>query len=395
MENNEKKKKNKKKLPLVITIAVAIIIILLLGILVKVTDGGDDVPTVAETDTTIAVDTRSLLLKTGETGKISIQESDVTFESNNTAVATVTEDGTVTAVGSGMALITITQGDKTGYCGVIVDSIGELTDISSKNPSLLFNQMELYEKVEVAGMAVDATDNAIYFSQNYGVKGHTPLNADLIVTKVGLIDNTWTKGSYMRFYLSGEGHFDVKDGTVWMESSGSGYGKTISCVQWEDEGFVQDAFGKTYDIGELNGTRLTVDSKNNMVAVYDSEHKQYLIYDSSVLTEDASNPYIHAVVCASNQEPVRGVDDSRGNYNASVAGFALADGYIYQFGGSKTQMFVSVFDLSGQLQYCEKLEIETDIEDCTPVAIAVENGEVYVCMQSGDSSCYYANVWKY
>lgn len=396
MENNENKKKN--KLPLVITIVVAIIIILLLGILVKITDGGDNVPTVAETDTSIEVETRSLLLKAGETGKISLQESDVTFESSNTAVATVTEDGTVTAVGPGMALITITQGEKTGYCGIIVDGVGELVDISSKNAVNLFTQMALYETVEIEGMAVDADNNAIYLSQNYGITAYTPLNADLIVTKVDLVDNTWTKGSYMRFYLSGAGHFDVDNGTVWMESNGTyvGVSKTISSVQWEDEGFVQEAFGQTYNIGELNGTKLTADSENHMIAVYDSENKQYLIYDSSALTEDAINPYLHAVVCENNQEPALGVDDSDGSYNASVAGFALADGYIYQFGGSSTQMYVSVFDLSGQLQYCKKLDIQTENGDGTPIGIAVKNGEVYVGLQSGDSTtCYYANAWKY
>lgn len=394
MGNNKKK----NKLPLVIAIIATVIIILLLGILWKVLDGRDNVPAVAETDTTIEVETRSLLLKAGETKKIFLQESDVTFESSNTAVATVTEDGTVTAVGPGMALITITQGDKTGYCGIIVDGVGELVDISSKKATNLFTQMALYETVEIEGMAVDAANNAIYLSQNYGITAHTPLNADLIVTKVDLIDNTWTKGSYMRFYLSGEGHFDVDNGTVWMESRGTyvGLGKTISSVQWEDEGFVQEAFGKTYNIGELNGTRLAVDSENHMVAVYDAENKQYLIYDSSALSEETSNPYLHAVVCEKNQEPALGVDDSDGTYNASIAGFALADGYIYQFGGSRTQMFVSVFDLSGQLRYCKKLDIQTENEDGTPVGIAVKNGEVYVCLQSGDSTtCYYANVWKY
>lgn len=398
MEHNEKKKK--KRLPLIITLIAAIIIILLLGVVLKVSDGGDDVPTAAEaeTETILEVETRSFLMKTGETQKISLQESDVTFESNNTTVATVTEDGTVTAVGSGMALITITQGEKTGYCGIIVDGVGAPVDISSKKATTLFTQMALYETVEVEGMAVDAANNAIYLSQSYGVTSYTPLNADIIVTKVDLADNAWSRGSYMRFYLSGEGHFDVDNGTVWMESSGTyvGVGKTISSVSWKDEGFVQGAFGKTYDIGELNGTKLAVDSENHMVAVYDSANKQYLIYDSNALTEEASNPYLHAVVCANNQEPVLGVDDSDGNYSASVAGFALADGCIYQFGGSRTQMLVSVFDLSGQLQYCKKIAIEEDMEGCTPVGIAVENGEVYICLQSSDdASCYYASVWKY
>lgn len=397
MENNTTKKKN--KLPLVITIVVAAIIILLLGIWVSVTDGGDkDVPAVAETDTTIEVETRSFLMSVGESKKITLEESDVTFESSNTTVATVTEDGTVTAVGSGMALITIKQGDNTGYCGIIVDGIGELVDIASKTAATVFNKMELYETgTSVEGMAVDAVNNKIYFSQGYGISDYTPLKADLIITEAELDENTWTRGSYMRFYQSGEGHFDVDDGTIWMESNGTyvGVGTTISNVAWEDERFVQETYGKTYNVGELAGTKLAVDSENNMIAVYDSENKQYLIYDSSALMEEGENPYLHAVVCANDQEPVLGVDDSENNYNSSIAGFALADGYIYQLSGSSSKMYVSVFDLSGQLQYCTKLEIETDIEDCTPVGIAVENKEIYIGMQSSDESCDYANVWKY
>ncbi|MBQ8803273.1 MAG: Ig-like domain-containing protein [Tyzzerella sp.] len=394
MKNNEKK--NKKKVLLPIIILVAIITILLLGIIVKLLSGGDDVPTVAETNTAIEVETRSFLLKAGESQKISLKESDVTFESSNTAVATVTEDGTVTAVGSGMALITITKGDNTGYCGVIVDGIGSIVDITSKKAKSIISEMMLNSQREIEGMAVDTANNAMFFSQIYGTEIYDSLYSDYIVSKVELQKDKWTRGGFMRFYESGEGHLDVEDGKIWMESNGEyGVGTTISCVEWEDNGFVQGSFGQTYNIGEVSGTKLAVDSENNMIAVYDVANKQYLIYSRDTLAEGTENAYIHAVACALDQKPALGVDDSQNYYNASIQGFALADGYIYQIVGSSNAMYVSVFDLSGQLQYCSEIEFKTDLEDCTPAAIAVEDGEVYVCLQSGTSTCYYANVWKY
>lgn len=394
MEENKKTKK--KWLPLAITLIIAIIIVLLLGIFIAKQNGGDDLPVVAETDTAIKVETRSFLLKNGESQKISVKESDVTFESSNTAVATVAEDGTVTAVGSGMALITMTSGDKTGYCGVIVDGVGGIIDITSEKETVLFSEMMLNSQTGIEGMAVDVVNNAMYFSQVYGASAYYAMNADLIVTKVELQKNTWTRGGFMRFYQSGEGHLDVENGNLWMESGGTytGLGTTISCVEWEDNGFVQQAYGQTYNIGELEGTKLAVDSENNMIAVYDSANKQYLIYDKSALVEGEENAYIHAVVCANDQEPVIGVDDSQNHYNTSIRGFALADGYIYQLSGGNS-IYISVFDLSGQLQYCTKLDNNTELETVLPAAIAVEDGEVYVCIQSGSDTCYYANVWKY
>lgn len=395
MEENKKTKK--KWLPLAITLVAAIIIILLLGFFLKdLNDGGDEIPTVVKTEPAITVETRSFLLKTGESQKISVKESDVTFESSNTSVATVTEDGTVTAVGSGMAMITIAKGEDKGYCGVIVDGIGTIVDISSKKATTLFNDMMLNSQTKIAGMAVDAANNTIYFSQAYGASAYVAVNSDLIVTKVALENDAWARGSFMRFCESGEGHLDVENGKIWIESGGNylGLGETISCVEWKDEEFVQGTFGQTYDVGELEGTKLAVDSENNMVAVYDSSNKQYLIYDKAALKEGEENAYLHAVVCAKDQEPALGVDDSQNHYNTSIRGFALADGYIYQISGGNS-IYVSVFDLSGQLQYCTKIEDNPDLLLRMPAAIAVENGNIYLCVQSGDETCYFANVWKY
>lgn len=397
----EEKKKSLKSLWLPIggmLVLTAIILLVIFGIgRMKDSAGGDSVSASEPNVEVLLVEERSLLLGSGESKKLTVIDgAEVTFESSNTAVATVKEDGTVTAVGSGMALITITADEGISYCGVIVDGVGEIIDISSKKATVMFSDMMLNAQTKIAGMGVDTTNNAIYFAQSYGASAYSPVNSDVMVTKVTLEKDKWTRGGLMRFYESGEGHLDVEDGKIWMESGGSylGLGKTISCVDWEDDGFVQGSYGQTYDIGELDGTKLAVDSENNMVAVYDAINKQYLIYDKSALVEGETNTYLHAVVCAKEQEPVLGVDDSQNHYNTSIRGYALADGYIYQISGGNS-IYVSVFDLSGQLQYCTLIEDFEDLELRMPAAIAVENGNVYLCVQSGDETCYFANVWKY
>lgn len=398
VENNEKKSKNKLWIILLFMICIAAVIILLLfRIGNKDTVGGDEISANADEVEVVLVEERSMLLKTGESKQITIMdEQEVTFESDDTAVATVNEKGVVTAVAKGCAVITVSDGENTSYCGVIVDGIGTVVDITGKKAEALFSDMMLNAQTKILGMGVDTTNNAIYFSQAYGQSAYSPVNSDLIVSKVELKDNAWTRGSFMRFYESGEGHLDVENGNIWMESGGSylGLGKAISCVAWEDKGFVQESYGQTYDIGELEGTKLAVDSENDMIAVYDANNKQYLIYDKSALKEDASNAYVHAVVCAKDQEAALGVDDSQNHYNTSIRGFALADGYIYQISGGNI-IYVSVFDLNGTLQYCEKIEDFTDMEMRFPAAIAVENGNVYLGIQSGTDACYFANVWKY
>lgn len=82
-------------------------------------------------------------VKKGETAKLTLQlapvnatQMQVTWTSSNTEIATVSQDGTVTAVSVGSAEITATAGDKTASCSVKV-----LTD-----RELVLNQTELTMK---------------------------------------------------------------------------------------------------------------------------------------------------------------------------------------------------------------------------------------------------------
>jgi hypothetical protein len=214
----------------------------------------------------------------------------------------------------------------------------------------------------------------------------------------------------MRFYESGEGHFSL-EGTgdnlkLWLESGGNytGQGSTISCVDWSDGTFYEESYGNTYNLGNLSGTRLTIDENSGLILVYDEDNKQYLVYDREMLSEDEETPYLSTIQCAKDQTPAYGADESNNHYSASVRGFALADGYIYQISGG-TKMYVSVFDLSGTLIYCRQIEEpkttvttedgeEEEDANYFPAAIAVRKGVVYLGIRSGTDTRYLANVWK-
>jgi len=101
--------------------------------------------------------------------------------------------------------------------------------------------------------------------------------------------------------------------------------------------------------------------------------------------------YVYSFTCSANQTPQAGQDDSQGRYNASVRGYALCGGYLYQFSGSSS-IYLSVFDLEGKLQYCHRLTDLPDVEYYMPAAICVAEGKIYVTIASGDSEYNLANV---
>jgi hypothetical protein len=176
-----------------------------------------------------------------------------------------------------------------------------------------------------------------------------------------------------------------------MVASRDGY--ILSCTA--ERGSLAVTPGQTVQQGGF-GERvsLTADPENNLIMVYNQNEKTYYLYDRTDLLENPSVEPLKKIKCEGHQTPAMGLDDSQGRYTASIRGYALADGYIYQLSGS-TSIYISVFDLDGKLQYCYRLPDHPELEGRSPGAIAVENGKVYVTIQSGNSTCYYANLWVY
>lgn len=97
------------------------------------TGGKNDTPVQA-----LTLSQRNADLTVGSTVKLTASggESTVSFSSSNEAVATVSADGTVKAVGEGSAVVTAKAGDLTASCSVAVKGT-EQTDVPATNTLFL------------------------------------------------------------------------------------------------------------------------------------------------------------------------------------------------------------------------------------------------------------------
>lgn len=395
--------KKKNKLPLIIVLGITVIIFLGFGIFMLNKDGGDKkVPTASTKEDLVTVEQRSLLMKSGETTTLTVKGKNTKFASSNEAVAKVDASGNVTAVAKGTALITITSGDETEYCGVLVDIAGTMIDVTNQKASKLLSEVQLEEPGEITGFAIDFMKNAFYFSQPYGTTAYGQMPSDVIVNKVQKNDKgVYALDSWMRFYESGTGRIAIgKDGVdtdLYIESNGSlyGSGNTLAKVRWENEGFAQGEYGTTYTLdGVKDSASPSIDQNNNLMFIYDESNKTYLVYDKAMVEKDGTATYLHSVKIKGEQTPVAGIDESEGFYNAAIKGVALYDGYIYQISGSST-IYISVFDMNGTLQYCRRVPDFADMEARTPAGIVVENGKVYIAVGSFNTGYYFADVWMF
>lgn len=343
---------------------------------------------------------RSQLLKRGGTLQLYVpQDAELTITSSDEAVATVDQNGLVTAKGAGMALITVSDGTDSALCGVLVDAEDTFIDVTKLTPKEIFTNLELHSGTEIMGMAVDSQNQTVYLSQKYGSNSYIPLNSDILINKVEHASDTWALSTWMRFSGSGKGSIcldnEGETPRLWMECNGDniGYGKAVSLVEWSDHAYALDSYGQVFTLqGIRGGLTVTADPENNMVLAYDRSEKCYRIYNrADMLAGDSEPAYVHSFTCKANQTPVTGEDDSQGRYNASIRGYALYNGYVYQFSGSSS-IYLSVFDLEGNLQYCHRLEDLSDAEYYMPAAISVSDGKIYVAIASGNSEYNLANV---
>lgn len=343
---------------------------------------------------------RSQVLESGETLQLYIpDDADVTVTSSNEKVATVDPNGLITAVGKGMAFITVSDDRESVLCGVLVKGEESFLDVTKLSAREVFTDLELHSATEILGMAVDAENQTVYLSQSYGTSSYVPLNSDILINKVEYKADAWSLSKWMRFSGSGKGSICVdNDGAaprLWMESGGDyiGYGKAVSLVEWSDEAYCMDSYGEEFiPQGISGGMTVTADIENDMVLVYDRTEKCYRIYNrAEMLAGEKAPAYVHCFTCKANQNPVAGEDDSQGRYNASIRGYALYNGYLYQFSGSSS-IYLSVFDLEGNLQYCHRLDDLRDTDYFMPAAVSVSNGKLYVAIASGNSEYNLANV---
>lgn len=134
---------------------------------------------------------RNADLTVGSTVKLTASggESAVSFSSSNEAVATVSADGTVKAVGEGSAVVTAKAGDLTASCSVAVKGT-EQTDVPAKdltlrsifqNEGTSLDDFSITPGEEVR-MVVDGTDSVVTWK--IGDTSVATISADGVVTGV-------------------------------------------------------------------------------------------------------------------------------------------------------------------------------------------------------------------
>lgn len=134
---------------------------------------------------------RNADLTVGSTVKLTASggESTVSFSSSNEAVATVSADGTVKAVGEGSAVVTAKAGDLTASCSVAVKGT-EQTDVPAKdltlrsifqNEGTSLDDFSITPGEEVR-MVVDGTDSVVTWK--IGDTSVATISADGVVTGV-------------------------------------------------------------------------------------------------------------------------------------------------------------------------------------------------------------------
>lgn len=286
-----------------------------------------------------------------------------------------------------------------------VTALGEynekLVDLTTMRGEAIFTDVALERIYEMRGFGVDVDNQAFYISQTYG-----SLPSDLMLTKVENVDGVWSGTEWMHAYESGYGSMDVEKGSdgktyLWLESNGTleDIGTTISCVEWENEGFLQREYGQTFTFDECKGGYPSpqVDSDNGwLVLRITSEGKDpyYAFYDRNSLLEGKKPVCLYTVTCAAGQKALSGVDDSRGRYGAvTFRGFTVGGGYIYQVhGNSQGRIYIAAFDLKGNLVYCHMIKEYADMTFREPEALAYADGKIYLLLTSGAKGDRLANV---
>jgi uncharacterized protein YjdB len=111
----------------------------------------------------IVGNTSTLTAAVKDAGGNTLDGRDVTWKSDNTAVATVDDDGVVTAVAAGTTRVTATSGGKSGSAKVVVtlEPVAKVAVANIENPDDPFTVVEA-KTIQLVALLTDASGDSLF-----------------------------------------------------------------------------------------------------------------------------------------------------------------------------------------------------------------------------------------
>ena len=268
----------------------------------KYADEGDPV---AVTD--VALDKETISVEAGKTDQLKATVSPanasnkaVSWTSSDETVATVDQNGLVTAVKEGTATITVTteDGGKTAVCEVTV------TAPAAEEGTIYKLTDQFTDGKEYLIVSSDAEGSAYALTNPGGSSGGTSMGQTEVAVKSGDVDEDGTADIYIRSdaedivwtaAANGDG-FDITNGTDYLEGK-SGNVRIYNSQQYSDrywtyEGsqFKHVGGSNTYTVYYSSGFTSTYNESTNKIYIYqkyeEGEHDH--VWDDGVVTKEAT-----------------------------------------------------------------------------------------------------------
>lgn len=236
-----------------------------------ITESEDDLPTVVsvtevklnETEIPLYVEDTATLIE--EVLPTEATDKSVTWKSNNPAIASVDDDGLVTALTVGTTTITVTtvDGKKTAECKVIVSLAIHPVESVSLSEETMGIALGGKGQLEAEVLPLYATDQSVVWSS--AEESIATVTQDGLVegmalgtTTITVTTNSEGKQAHCTVTVSslGEMTFTFRTSTTWPVTNG-----TIT-QQWSDVVMCEAARGKTAFMGK-DGTTFVADLREN------------------------------------------------------------------------------------------------------------------------------------
>ena len=337
-----------------------------------------------------------LSLKTGDVCELAADGSGIAvYSSSRPEVASVDENGVVTALKKGNAVITATAGSQTVTCGVMVDLADAYIDIDGMTMTPVVRDLELTSENNVMQSFTIGADGSIYIIQQIGEATFTGMDALVKIAPDGTMEDMallqFGHGNQIGVDWDEEGN-DL----LWIPSMGntSNTSDGVSRLAFEAGAVYQLEAGETWDRGIFASNPNVVIDMDSRRLMLCRGGVNYDIYDLDDFLADGEDT---VKLCSGRLESGNGLAGTPGSM--SYQGCALYGEYIYKYEGTPDaedpSAFYSVFDLDGNWLFSRTVEIGFLEGYHEAEGMAVWNGKIYFGAASGASTFRRANIFTY